>query len=127
MYIYRFCGLLILICILTNSPQASAQVNRNVGFELNAYALTQAKVETKPGIILENATVLIRDGLIEGVGVGLKIPADAEVIDCKGMQIYAGFIDAASSALINKDINITHYKEVIENYINQYFIYFRDS
>ncbi|MCH9652311.1 MAG: amidohydrolase family protein [Planctomycetes bacterium] len=104
MYIYRFCGLLILICILTNSPQASAQVNRNVGFELNAYALTQAKVETKPGIILENATVLIRDGLIEGVGVGLKIPADAEVIDCKGMQIYAGFIDAASSALINKDI-----------------------
>ena len=87
MYIYRFCGLLILICILTNSPQASAQVNRNVGFELNAYALTQAKVETKPGIILENATVLIRDGLIEGVGVGLKIPADAEVIDCKGMQI----------------------------------------
>jgi len=104
MYYFRRVSLLLLISILMVPAQVNAQAKRNVGFELNAYALTQAKVITKPGIILENATVIIRDGLIEAVGVDLKIPADAEVIDCKGMQIYAGFIDAASSRLINKEI-----------------------
>ncbi len=104
MYNFRCLYLLFTISILTFSSQASAQVNRNVGFELNAYALVQATVITEPGKMLKNATVLLRDGLIEGVGVGLKIPSDAEVIDCSGMHIYAGFIDAASSSLINKEI-----------------------
>lgn len=104
MYYFRFLGLLLSINILLFPVRASAQVERNMGFELTAFALTHAKVVTKPGVILENATVLIRDGLIEETGIDLKIPSDAEVIDCQGMLIYAGFIDAASSSLINQDV-----------------------
>jgi len=104
MYYFRFLGLLLLICIQAVPASVSAQAERNVGFELTAFALTHAKVVTRPGAVLENATVLIRDGLIEEIGADLKIPTDAEVIDCQGMLIYAGFIDAASSSLINHDI-----------------------
>ncbi|MFH1304605.1 MAG: amidohydrolase family protein [Planctomycetota bacterium] len=106
MYYFRFLGLLLLICIQAVPASVSAQAERNVGFELTAFALTHAKVVTRPGAVLENATVLIRDGLIEEIGADLKIPSDAEVIDCQGMLIYAGFIDTASSSLINQDIKL---------------------
>lgn len=103
MYYFRFLGSLLLICTLLFPAQVSAQVERNVGFELNAFVLTHAKVVTKPGTVLEDATVVIRDGLIVKMGTNVKIPFDAEEIDCTGMQVYAGFIDAASSSLIKKD------------------------
>lgn len=106
MFYIRLFRLLILISILTFSTRVNAQVERNVGFEPTAFALTQANVVTKPGTVLEGATVLIRDGLIEKIGVDLKIPFDAEVINCKGMLIYAGFIDAASSSLVNKEVKL---------------------
>lgn len=104
MYYFRCLSLLLLIITLAFPTQVSGQAKRNVGFELNAFALTHATVITKPGTVLENTTILIRDGLIEKIGSDLKIPSDAEVIDCQGMQVYAGFIDAASSSLINKEI-----------------------
>ncbi|QDU09300.1 amidohydrolase family protein [Gimesia aquarii] len=104
MYCFRFLGLLCLIIALAVPVQVNGQAKRNVGFELTAFALTNAKVVTQPGAVLENTTILIRNGLIEKVGSDLKIPSDAEVIDCQGMHIYAGFIDAASSSLINKEV-----------------------
>ncbi|MCA9016004.1 MAG: amidohydrolase family protein, partial [Planctomycetaceae bacterium] len=100
----RLLGVFLLISLAAFPQKVSAQAERNVGFAVNAYALTGARVVTRPGTVLENATVLVRDGLIEAVGTDLKVPADAETIDCKGMQIYAGFIDAAASSLINKDV-----------------------
>ncbi|WP_339731919.1 amidohydrolase family protein [uncultured Gimesia sp.] len=106
MHYFRLFSLLLLICISAFSQKAWAQAERNVGFSVNAYALTGAKVVTRPGTVLENATVLIRDGLIEAVGPDLKIPADAEKIDCQGLLIYAGFIDAASGSLINKEVKV---------------------
>ncbi len=57
------------------------------------HALVGARVIVKPGITNENATLLIRDGKIEAVGVGLPLPADARVWPMKGATIYAGFID----------------------------------
>ncbi len=38
-------------------------------------------------------TVVLRDGVIEAVGAGLTIPADAQVIDGKGLTVYPGLID----------------------------------
>ncbi len=58
------------------------------------YAIQNARVVTGNGSVLENATVLIADGLIEGVGAGLEIPADAWVVDGAGLSVYPGLIDA---------------------------------
>ena len=58
-----------------------------------AYALTNADVVVRPGEMVEDATIVIRDGMIESVGEE-DAPADMVAIDMDGKRIYAGFIDA---------------------------------
>jgi cytosine/adenosine deaminase-related metal-dependent hydrolase len=59
-------------------------------------ALRDARVVTVSGPTLERGAVLLRDGMIEAVGENLPIPADAWVIDGKGLTVYPGLIDALS-------------------------------
>ena len=42
---------------------------------------------------LENATLVLRDGKIEAVGVGIKPPDDARIIEARGKTIMPGIID----------------------------------
>jgi imidazolonepropionase-like amidohydrolase len=58
------------------------------------HALVGARVVTAPGQVLENATVVVRDGLITAVGAGLRPPAGARVWELNGQTVYPGFIDA---------------------------------
>ncbi len=57
-------------------------------------AVRGATVAVEPGRVLENATVVLRRGLIEAVGVDIAVPPDARIVDGKGLHVYAGFIDA---------------------------------
>ncbi|HVR35363.1 MAG TPA: amidohydrolase family protein [Methylomirabilota bacterium] len=57
------------------------------------HALANGRVVVQPGEVLEEATVVIRDGRIEAVGVGVEIPTDARIWDVSGTTIYAGLID----------------------------------
>lgn len=57
------------------------------------HALVSGKVVAQPGQVLDSATIVIRDGLIEAVGKNVRPPADARVWDMKGTTIYAGLID----------------------------------
>lgn len=57
-------------------------------------ALTNCKAVTITNGILENATILVEDGILKNVGVNVEIPADAEVIDLAGKWVTPGFIDA---------------------------------
>ena len=59
-----------------------------------AYALVGGRVITVAGSIVENGTVVLRDGLIEAVGSDIRPPADARVIDVKGLTLTPGIIDA---------------------------------
>ncbi len=56
-------------------------------------ALTHAKVFTLAGSPIEDGTVVIRDGKIVAVGASVEVPAGAQVIDAKGLQIYPGLFD----------------------------------
>src|SRR5687767_15390011 len=58
-----------------------------------AYALAGGRVITVSGAVLGDATVILRDGVIEAVGPGLRPPADARVIDVKGLTLTPGIID----------------------------------
>jgi imidazolonepropionase-like amidohydrolase len=58
------------------------------------YALTGGRVVTVSGGVQEGGTVVLRDGVIEAVGPGAKVPPDARVIDAKGLTITPGLIDA---------------------------------
>lgn len=57
------------------------------------HALVGAIVFTQPGNALTNATILIRDGRIAGVGTSVAIPPGARVWDMAGAVVYSGFID----------------------------------
>ncbi|MCB9914558.1 MAG: amidohydrolase family protein [Planctomycetes bacterium] len=55
------------------------------------YVVRAAKVVTRPGHVLENAAVLVRNGRIERVAQDLAVPEGAQVIE--GAVVCAGFID----------------------------------
>jgi imidazolonepropionase-like amidohydrolase len=61
------------------------------------YAITGGTVHPANGPEIANGTVIIRDGLIEAVGAGIAIPADATTIDAKGSHVYPGLFDAQTS------------------------------
>ena len=66
--------------------------------EMRRDALINATVVTRPGEAIEGATVLLRDGLVEAVAVGLTPPAGYRVHDLSGHHVYPGFIDAGVNA-----------------------------
>lgn len=61
-------------------------------------ALENARIVPAPGQVIENGTLVMRDGLIVAVGPNVTVPTDAERIDASGMTLYAGFIDGLSHA-----------------------------
>ncbi len=61
-----------------------------------AYAFTNATIVTDAKNVLQNSTLVIKDGKIIAVGAKVNIPTDALVIDCKGKYIYPSFIDIYS-------------------------------
>ncbi len=60
------------------------------------HALVGGTVVVSPDETLSNATIVIRNGLIENIGIETEIPNDARVWDLTGKTIYPGFIDAYS-------------------------------
>src|SRR5882762_6694205 len=56
-------------------------------------AITHAKIFTLAGPPIEDGTVVIHDGKIAAVGATVSIPAGAQVIDAKGLQVYPGLFD----------------------------------
>jgi imidazolonepropionase-like amidohydrolase len=89
-------GLAVLLAGGLEAQQAS-RIEPVAGLRENAsgfHALAGARVVTAPGQVLENATIVIRNGLITAVGANVQAPAGARVWDLTGQTIYPGFIDA---------------------------------
>ena len=63
-----------------------------------AYAIEGATIVHPDGSRREDVTVIVRGSLIEAIGPGLEIPADAEPLEGDSLLIYAGFIDADGEA-----------------------------
>ncbi|MDX1387787.1 MAG: amidohydrolase family protein [Acidobacteriota bacterium] len=83
----RTCAPLVLLLVVTAMASPAGAERPRI------YALTGATVVPEPGESLENAAVLIRDGLIEAVGTDVTVPPDAVEIDASGLWIYPGLID----------------------------------
>jgi N-acetylglucosamine-6-phosphate deacetylase len=91
-----FLGVLVGVSVLSAQPTGQSPLNPPPNgmrrAEATSHALVGATVHVKPGQTLQEATVLIRDGRIEAVGKVEPGPG-VKVWDCKGLHIYAGFID----------------------------------
>lgn len=78
-------------------PAATFSVRAQGNSAIDTYAITNARIITVSGNTIERGTLVIRNGLINAVGAGVKVPADARIIDGTGLTIYPGLIDAYTS------------------------------
>ena len=61
-----------------------------------AHAFTGTRIVTAPGKVIENGTLVVRDGVVVAAGENVDPPADARVWKLEGRSIYPGFIDACA-------------------------------
>ena len=96
------------VSVLTALSITAAVVGSLIGLALSlnaqpavlrptVFAVRDARIIPEAGKVLPRANVVIRDGVIEAVGVDATIPADALIIDGKGLTVYPGFIDGLST------------------------------
>ena len=69
------------------------------------YALTGARIVPRPGQVIPNGTIVLRDRKIASVVAGKKIPAGARVIDLQGKTIYAGLMDTFREVTLPETAN----------------------
>lgn len=89
----------ITLAVLSWFPATSSFAQNDAlrpGFRGQVFAIEGGHVVVEPGKVLEEATVVLRNGAIVAVGPAgeVDIPLEAERIDASGMYVYPGFIDA---------------------------------
>ncbi|MBW3466737.1 amidohydrolase family protein [Arthrospiribacter ruber] len=95
--------LLVSLHFSTTIAQSDPTGERRV---TGTYAIKNATITTSPGTTVTNATILIKDGLIQAVGSNVPIPKEAQVINADSLYIYPGFIDGASTAGVSKPAEV---------------------
>jgi imidazolonepropionase-like amidohydrolase len=90
---------LLLVCF---APVAAQQIGNpttqsGVTPPRGLYAIRNAHIVTVTGPEIENGTIVIRDGKIAALGVNVSVPAGAQIIEGRGLSVYPGMIDAATS------------------------------
>ncbi|NQY06600.1 MAG: amidohydrolase, partial [Flavobacteriaceae bacterium] len=89
----------VLLFFLVNLSFAQEYFPKNDGVktpEKSVTAFTNAKIYVSPTQIIDNGTLLIKNGKVAGVGKNVSIPTDATKIDLNGKSIYPSFIDVYS-------------------------------
>ncbi len=84
----------VLAVVVAGAIGQAAPTNGMREADVRRDALEHARVVVRPGEVVENATILMRDGFIEAVGTAVEIPAGTTRHDAHGWTVYAGFIDA---------------------------------
>jgi len=97
-HVYPTLMLIVATALLAPAAlHAQAQTSPTDGMRDNTpavHAFTNATIVTSPGNTITNATLVVRNGVIEAVGRNARVPADARVWNMQGRTIYPGFIDA---------------------------------
>jgi imidazolonepropionase-like amidohydrolase len=88
-----FLSLLLLLTGAAAFAQETFPVNGVRDLRSGSYAFTNATIIQNASTKIEKATLVIKQGKIVAVGVGLEIPKDAVVVDCNGKYIYPSFVD----------------------------------
>ena len=79
-------------------PNNSSVKSNNTNFT----AITNAKIHISHDKVIENGTLLIKDGFVVKSGKEIKIPKNCVIINAKGKFLYSSFIDVFSSFGVKK-------------------------
>ena len=95
MRLKKFLALILPLVIGSTASFAQATFPENgvADPRTGYYAFTHATVVKDNATTLSDATLVIRDGRIVSVGIGMPVPAGAVEVDCRGKFIYPSFID----------------------------------
>ena len=95
--------LLILMCSFSLFAQDYFPSNSGViANNSNYMAFTNAKIYVSPTQIIDNGTLLIKEGKVVGVGKSISIPENTTRIDLSGKTIYPSFIDMYTTFGVSK-------------------------
>lgn len=82
--------LIVLLLLAAQALPAAAQRSA-----IDTYAITNARIVTVSGAVIERGTIIIRNGLINSISATTAPPpADARIIDGTGLTVYPGLLDA---------------------------------
>lgn len=92
-------GVLLLFAVfllaLSGWP-AAAHAQSDLPQVTRTYAIENARIVQAPGRVIEQGTVIVRDGRILDAGADAEVPYDAERINGDSLVVYAGLIDGFS-------------------------------
>ncbi len=91
--LHKACGLVAFGAL---APVVLAQQKLDIAPRATV-AIRDARLVTVSGDVIERGTIVLRDGKIAAIGPTAAIPGGAQVIDGKGLTVYPGMIDAATS------------------------------
>lgn len=94
-------GMLMLtwaLCLLSRTAYSQTTFIQNGPLDERhiTYAITGATIHPESGQVIENGTIIWKDGKIEAIGQALPIPQGAVEISGRGKHIYPSFIDLFS-------------------------------
>ncbi len=91
-------ALTVALAVATLAPPSlNAQPRPTRPEDVRLFAITDARIVTVSGMVIENGTVVVDDGVIRAVGAGVEPPAGAWVIDGSGKTVYPGLFDALTT------------------------------
>ena len=88
-------GLALALCVAVLPADLTAQHDPRIAPAPN-YVISGATIHTQAGEIIENGSVVMRNGRIIAVGTDITVPDGASMIDATGLHVYPGMIDAFS-------------------------------
>jgi len=101
--IKKYLILTMLMCSFSIIAQEHFPKNDGVKSKNTNYtAFTNAKIYVTPIQVIDQGTLLIKDGKVVATGASVNIPANAVVIDVSGKSIYPSFIDIYSGFGVEK-------------------------
>ena len=86
-------SVLALLCLVGGLAAQAGPPNGPRVIDPRWHALRGATLIPAPGEKIDNATIVLRDGVIVSAGAGTEPPAGARVWDCSGLWVYAGLIE----------------------------------
>ncbi|NKI32836.1 amidohydrolase family protein [Croceivirga thetidis] len=99
----RLFSLALLLCGGLTFSQDYFPENEGIKSKNNNYrAFTNARIYVSANEIIENGTLLIKNGKIVQVGASVSIPKNTVIEDVKGLSIYPSFIEVVSGFGVDK-------------------------
>lgn len=96
-------GLLLAFSAGSSAQVATAPTAGIIDRTPRVVALTHARLVIRPGEVVDDGVLVIRDGVIVAASAKASIPSGASVIDMGGRSLFAGFVDANSNYGLSAD------------------------